>query len=88
MSDKSTVEDILAEIGKKIDQLIAETKQAGGKVTADVEEQILKLKEQKEKLEQEFKNRSEKSGERFSEAREHMNDAAEALHRAFNSLFK
>ncbi|MEQ6167394.1 MULTISPECIES: hypothetical protein [unclassified Ekhidna] len=88
MSEKRKVEDILAELGKKIDRLVEETKQAGSKVSEDMEVQIEKLKAQKEKIEEQIRNRSSNGNEKWAQAREHLNDAAEALHKAFGSLFK
>ncbi|MEQ8904676.1 hypothetical protein [Ekhidna sp.] len=88
MSEKRKVEDILAELGKKIDHLVEETKQAGSKVSEDMEEQIAKLKAQKEKLENQINDRTTKSGKKWVEAREHMNDAAAAINKALGVFFK
>ncbi len=88
MSEKRKVEDILAELGQKIDHLVAETKKAGTKVSEDMEHQIKKLKIQKEKLEEEIKNRTSDSNEKWVQAREHMNDAAAAINKALGVFFK
>lgn len=88
MSEKRKVEDVLAELGQKIDHLVAETKKAGTKVSEDMETQIKKLKIQKEKLEEEIKNRTSDSGEKWVQAREHMNDAAAAINKALGVFFK
>ena len=84
MSDRKA-EDVLSELGRKIDELIQETKKAGSKVSADMEKQIEKLKVQKEKLEDQIK--SSGSGEKWNATKEHLNDAAEALHKAFKTIF-
>ncbi|WP_425390648.1 hypothetical protein [Ekhidna sp.] len=88
MSEKRKVEDILAELGKKIDHLVEETKSAGSKVSEEMEEQIVKLKAQKEKLEDQVNSRSAKSNEKWVEAREHMNEAAAAINKAIGVFFK
>ncbi|WP_436515561.1 hypothetical protein [Ekhidna sp. To15] len=88
MSEKRNVEDILAELGKKIDHLMAETKKAGNKVTDDMEKQIEKLKAQKDKLEEDLKDKTSDSSEKWGQAREHMNDAAAALNKAIGVFFK
>ncbi|WP_420316201.1 hypothetical protein [Ekhidna sp.] len=88
MSEKRKVEDILAELGKKIDHLVEETKSAGSKISDDMEEQIAKLKAQKEKLEAQIKDRSSNSNEKWVQARDHMNDAAAAINKAIGVLFK
>lgn len=88
MSEKRHIEDILAELGKKIDHLVAETKKAGTKVTEDMEAKIQKLKAQKDKLEEDLKDQASGSNERWVEARDHMNDAAAAVNRALGAFFK
>ncbi len=84
MSDRRA-EDVLSELGRKIDELIKETKKAGNKVSADMEKQIEKFKIQKEKLEYQIK--SSGTSEKWNATKEHLNDAAEALHKAFKAIF-
>ncbi|MEP1033576.1 hypothetical protein [Ekhidna sp.] len=88
MSEQRKVEDILSELGKKIDHLVGETKKAGNKVTEDMEKQIQKLRAQKNKLEEDMKNQTSGSGEKWEQARDHMNDAAAAINKAIGVFFK
>ena len=88
MDDKGKVEEILTELGKKIDMLIGETKKAGNNVTDEAEKQIEKLKEQKEKLEEEFQGFTSSSGEKWEHAKIHLNEAATEIRRAFEAMFK
>lgn len=88
MSDKKSVEDILSELGKKIDHLIEETKNAGTKVSKDTEKKIEELKKQKERLEEEIKNRTGSSSEKWVQVRDHLNEAADATRKALETLFK
>ena len=88
MSEKKSVESILAELGKKIDHLIEETKKAGTKVSKETEKKIEELKEQKDRLEEEIKNRSAGSGEKWGHAKEHLNEAADSMRKALEALFK
>lgn len=89
MSDeKGKVEDILTELGKKIDQLIGETKKAGSNVSEETQNQINNLKAKKEKLEEEFKGYSANSGEKWDHAKIHLNEAATEIRRAFEAMFK
>ena len=88
MSDKKSVESILSELGKKIDHLIKETREAGMKVSEETERKIQELKAQKEKLEEEIKGLSVGSGEKWSSAKDHLNEAADSLRKAFEALFK
>ncbi|MEM6738165.1 MAG: hypothetical protein AAF620_19065 [Bacteroidota bacterium] len=87
MSDKKSVESILSELGKKIDQLIEETKKAGTKVSKETERKIIDLKKQKERLEEEVKERANDSGEKWTRARKHLNEAADSMRKAFEALF-
>ena len=88
MSEKRKVEDILAELGKKIDHLVEETRKAGSKVSGEMEEQIARLKVQKEKLEDQIKSRTSNSNDKWSQARKHMNEAADAINKALGVFFK
>lgn len=89
MSDeKGKVEDILAELGRKIDSLIAETKRAGSNVSDEAEKKIHDLKQKKEKLEDDFMNYSSNSGEKWDHAKIHLNEAATEIRRAFEAMFK
>jgi len=88
MTDKKSVETLLSELGKKIDNLIQEAKQSGSKISEEMEEKIELLRQQKNKLEEEIRNRANNPGEKWIHAREHLNDAAEAMRRALEALFK
>lgn len=87
MSEQKQVESILSELGKKIDHLIDETKKAGSKLSEETEIKIQELKRQKEKLEEEFRDRTSGSSAKWSQAREHLNEAAEAMRKALETLF-
>ena len=87
MNEQKKVESILSELGRKIDHLIDETKIAGSKLSDETEKKIEELKKQKEKLEEEFRERTNGSGAKWSQAREHLNEAAEALRKALETLF-
>lgn len=88
MSEKRKVEDILAELGRKIDHLVEEAKEAGGKVSEDMEVHIARLNEQKKKIEEEIRNRSSNSGQKWQQVRDHLNLAASEMNKALRSLFK
>ena len=64
---KGQVEGILAELGKKIDQLIVEAKGASKEVRDDVEVKIQELKKKKEKLEDDFKDICYRGGDTQSD---------------------
>ena len=87
MNEQGKVEEILAELGKKIDHLIDETKRAGNNVSEEAEKKINDLKAQKERLEDDFKNYSSESGEKWERAKIHLNEAATEIRRAFEAMF-
>lgn len=87
MSEKKNVENILSELGKKIDQLIDEAKEVGGKVAEEMESKVNDLKAQKEKIENDIKNNTA-NNEKWEEAKSHLNTAADSLKKAFESFFK
>ncbi len=88
ISERGKVEDVLSELGKKIDQLIQETKRAGNNISEEAEKKIHDLKGQKEKLEDELKGYTNSTGEKWEHARTHLNDAATEIRRAFEAMFK
>lgn len=84
--EKGKVEDLLQELGKKIDQLIVDGKKVKDDLRDEVEEKIQELKKKKETLEEEF--RSGKTNEKWKEARDHLGLAVDELRKAITSLFK
>ena len=88
MSDdsKGKVENLLSELGKKIDHLMEEAKEASADVKDEVQEKIEDLKERREKLEEEFQEF--KSQEKWQEAKTHFSSAASELKLAMEKVFK
>ncbi|MAE86814.1 MAG: hypothetical protein CMB80_29030 [Flammeovirgaceae bacterium] len=85
---KGQVEGILAELGKKIDQLIVEAKGASKEVRDDVEVKIQELKKKKEKLEDDFNEYKEKNGDKWHDAKSHLMVALSELKKAVESVFR
>ena len=83
---KGKVENLLTELGKKIDHLIEEAKEASGEVREEVDQKIEELKERKDKLEEEFQEF--KNHERWQEAKVHFASAAHELKQAVEKVFK
>ena len=83
---KGKVESLLTELGKKIDTLIEDAKEASGDVKEEVNQKIDELKERKEKLEEEFEDF--KKDERWQEAKTHFASAAVELKLAMEKVFK
>lgn len=83
---KGKVENLLKELGRKIDHLIEEAKEASGEVREEVDQRIDELKERKDKLEEEFKEFQ--SQERWQEAKSHFSSAVHELKLAAEKVFK
>lgn len=88
MNERGKIEGILSELGRKIDQLVAETKRAGNTISDEVEKKIRDLKEQKEKMERELKNYASSHSDKWKRAKIHLGEAAMEVRRAFEAIFK
>lgn len=88
MAKKSegNVEEILKELGKKIDQLIEDAKEVKDDVRDEVEKRIADLKERKSGLEDDFEEY--KQQEKWQDAKEHFFVALQELKKAAESVFK
>jgi hypothetical protein len=84
---KGQVEQILSELGVKIDQLIVDTKQARGDVKVEVDKKIVDLKKRKEILEADFEEYKEKNGDKWQDAKTHLTVALGELKKAVETLF-
>lgn len=78
------VEDMLRELGKKIDVLIDEAKVAKDDIRDDIEEKIKDLKKKKDKIEEDISNY--KKDEKWNEAKSHFTAAITELRQAMESL--
>lgn len=87
-NNKSSVEDILKELGRKIDILIEDAKGATEDIRGDIEEKIQELKSRKESLEGDIKNFASNNEGKWTEIKVHLNSAAEELKKAAEAAFK
>ena len=85
---KGQVEGILAELGKKIDELIVETKHASADVRDDLEKQVQSLKKKKEKIEGDFEQYKDQHEDKWQEAKTHLMQALGELKKAVEAVFK
>lgn len=85
---KGQVENILAELGKKIDQLIVETKDASVDVRDEVESKIKDLKSKKEQIESDFNEYKDKNDGKWTEAKTHLSSALTEIKKAVDTVFK
>ncbi len=84
---KGQVEGILTELGKKIDILIHEAKDAKDDIRDDLEEKIKELKDKKETLEDDFNEYKDKGKDKWDEAKPHFTSAFNELKLAMDKLF-
>lgn len=87
-STKGQVENILAELGKKIDQLIEDAKGAKDSIRDDLEVRIDELKEKKSKIEEEFSAYQDKNEGKWEDVKGHLEKALNELKMAASSAFK
>ena len=86
-STKGQVENILAELGKKIDQLIEDAKGAKDNIRDDLEVKIDELKQKKSKIEDDFQSYQEKNEGKWDDVRDHLDNALTELKMAATSAF-
>lgn len=86
-SFKGKAEAMLAELGRKIDQLIYESKDASEDIREEIEERIAELRRNKEHLEQEVRNYT-KGDPRWKAVEEKLGKAVDEIREAIRIAFK
>ena len=81
-------EKMFKQVGKKIDELLADLKEASTHAEEEYADGIEELKRSGEKLKEELSNFKEKHKDRIHEAESSLRKAGENLKQAFNSTFK
>ena len=81
-------EKAFKKIGKKIDELLADLKEAGSHAEEEYADRIDELKGSGEKLKEEFSNFKVKHQDRIDEVEANLKKAGEDLKNAFSSAFK
>jgi hypothetical protein len=82
------VENILKELGRKIDVLIADAKEAKDEIRDDIEVKISELKSRKDQLEDEFEEFKTNNEGKWGEIKSHLKVAAEEIKKAAEAAFK
>lgn len=82
------VENMLKELGEKIDKLILEARNAKDDVRDEFEEKINELKNKKFKLEDEFESFKQKNEGKWEEIKTHLSSAAEEIKMAAEAAFR
>jgi flagellar hook-basal body complex protein FliE len=81
-------EKIFSEIGKKIDEIIENTKENRQEIKQDLKEKFEDLKKSKEKLEEEFKTFTSDKDGKWTEVKIHLEKALDEVKNAIDSVFK
>ncbi|MCW5909791.1 MAG: hypothetical protein KIT62_01895 [Cyclobacteriaceae bacterium] len=82
-NDEGKAEKFFSEFGKKMDSFLAEVKDAGTRVEADMKQKYEELKAAAEKLKNEAENK-----ERWKEVEAALKKAGEELNHAVKAAFK
>jgi len=85
---KGQVENILKELGRKIDVLISDAKEAKDEIRDDIEVKISDLKTRKDTLEDEFEDFKQNNDGKWGEIKSHLKVAAEEIKKAAEAAFK
>lgn len=78
------IEEMLRELGKKIDHLIEEAKDAKDEIRDDLEVKIKDLKTKKDKIEEDISNY--KDDEKWQETKTHFSKALAEFRQAMESM--
>jgi Sec-independent protein translocase protein TatA len=84
--EKRNVEELLREIGGKIDDLIMEAKRSKDDIRDEIEEKIQELKQKKKSLEDDFQEY--KNQEKWQEAKSHLSNALHELRLAVETVIQ
>lgn len=82
-NSQGKAENFLKDFGKKLDQFVAELKDASSRVETDMQKKFEELKEAAEKFKKEAENK-----ERWKEVEASLKKAGEELNNAFKKAFK
>lgn len=80
------VEKILKDLGKKIDELIADLKKVKGEAGVEFNSRVDELKRNRDSLENEFKKL--RSDDRWKEVEQNLDNAGKDIRKAFDAAFK
>jgi hypothetical protein len=82
-NEEGKSEKFFKDFGKKMDQFIAEAKEAGTRVEADLQKKFEELKVSAERLKKEAENK-----DRWKEVEEGLKKAGDELEKTFKAAFK
>jgi hypothetical protein len=81
-------ERLFAELGRKIDQILENTKDDRQEIKADIKEKVEELKKAKAKLESEFQEFTSNKDGKWTDVKNHMENAVNEIKSALDSVFK
>jgi vacuolar-type H+-ATPase subunit I/STV1 len=84
---RGKAEEMLAELGRKVDQLIHESRGASEEIREEIEERIAELKRNKEQLENEVHNFSKNRDPKWKAVEEKLGRAVDEVREAIRIAF-
>lgn len=81
-------EKIFSEIGRKIDEILENTKENREEIKQDLKDKFEDLKKSKEKLEAEFKEFTSDKDGKWTEVKVHLEKAVDEVKNAMESVFR
>jgi hypothetical protein len=81
-------EKLFSELGRKIDQILENTKDDRQEIKADIKEKIEELKKAKAKLENEFQEFTSNKDGKWTDVKNHMENAVNEIKSALDSVFR
>ncbi len=79
---------MLNDLGKKIDELTRKMKEKAKEKGFDANEEIEKLKKDRDKLEDEFREFKEKNSPKWQQMLDHLENAGKEIVKAAEAIFK
>ncbi|HYG38157.1 MAG TPA: hypothetical protein VD908_06040 [Cytophagales bacterium] len=86
--EKGKAENLFSEIGRKIDEILENTKENREELKKDVKEKLVEVKKAKERLETEFQDFTSNRDGKWTQVKLHLDKALEEVKRALDSISK
>lgn len=85
---KGQIEEVLSDLGRKIDELIMKANSATGDVKEDIDKKIIDLKARKKDIEDEYQKFKTDNEDKWEEVKSHLMGAAAEFKMAAEAAFR
>ena len=86
MAKTNRLEEMLSELGQKMDQFIEEMREQGEELSAEMREEMENLKEKMSEAADDSKGFTGKAKERWDNAKPHLDEAGKEIGQAFKRM--